>query len=187
VQLAEFQRGRDLVAEVRVASAAATIAAAMRDEVRALDVRVPVRIERVSDRVRESTLNERMMALLSAVLGGAALLLASAALYGLLAYAVSRQRREIGVRLALGARPTQVMWLIQRESLRLVAVGVAAGVAAALVLGRFVRTLLFEVAPTDHVALASAAAIMVTVAALAAWVPARRATRVDPLVALRFD
>lgn len=186
-QLAEFQRGRDLVAEVRVASSIPAIAAAMRDEVRAIDAHVPVGIERVSDRVRDSTLNERLMARLSAVLGGAALLLACAALYGLLAYAVSRQRRDIGIRLALGARPAQVMWLIQRESLRLVAVGVVAGVAAALALGRFVRTLLFQVESTDHVALASAAAIMVTVAALAAWVPARRATRVDPLVALRFE
>ncbi len=186
-QLAEFQRGRDLVAEVRVASTTATIAAAVRDEVRAIDVHMPVRIERVSDRVRQSTLNERLMALLSAVLGGAALLLASAALYGLLAYAVSRQRREIGVRLALGAQPTQVMWLVQRESLRLVAVGVVVGVAAAIALGRFAGALLFQVAPTDRIALGSAAAIMVAVAALAAWIPARRATRIDPLVALRFE
>ena len=146
-----------------------------------------MRIESVADRVRESTLNERMIAALAAGLGGIALLLSSAGLYGLLAYAVSRHSREIGLRIALGAEPRSVLWMVQRESLLVSAFGIAAGLGAALALGRFVRTLLFEVTPADPLALTAASLVMLLVASGAAYLPARRAASVDPVVALKRD
>jgi ABC-type antimicrobial peptide transport system permease subunit len=100
---------------------------------------------------------------------------------------VSRHRHEIGVRIALGARPRSVMWMVQRESLILAAIGIAVGLGGTLALGRFVRTLLFQVAPTDPVALVTASAVMLLVAAGAALFPSHRAARVDPVVALRSD
>jgi ABC-type antimicrobial peptide transport system permease subunit len=121
------------------------------------------------------------------VLGLAALALAAAGLYGLLGYAVSRHAREIGLRIALGAEPASVMWMVQRESLALVTVGVLAGVGGAFALARYVESLLFEIAPTDPTALGAACAFMLLVGTAATYVPARRAARVDPLVALKTD
>ena len=175
---------RDLFAVVRVASVAS---AAARDPRRArdLDRRVPVRIETVADRIRESTLNERLIAALAAGLGFIALILACAGLYGLLAYAVSRHGREIGLRIALGARRIGAVdgaariAGARRDRHR-------AGLAAALALGRFVQTMLFQVTPADPLALAAASASC-------SWshprrvLPARRAASVDPVVALKRD
>ena len=177
---------RNLVAVVRVPSASGA-ATAVQGLARSIDPRVPVRIESVADRVRESTLNERTIAALAAGLGGIALLLSSASLYGLLAYAVSRHSREIGLRIALGAEPRSVLWLVQRESLLLAAFGIAAGLGAALALGRFVRTLLFEVTPADPLALTAASLAMLLVSSGAAYLPARRAASVDPVVALKRE
>jgi predicted permease len=177
---------RNLVVVLRAAPGAVT-AAAIRDAARRVDPRVPVRIERVADRIRESTLNERVLAGLAAGLGLIALALASTGLYGLIAFAVSRHHREIGLRMALGARPRGVLWMVQRQSLAVVVAGTAAGLAATFVLGRYVRTLLFEVTPADPLSLAGACGVMLLVAAVASFVPARRATRIDPLAALRCD
>jgi predicted permease len=177
---------RNLVVVARVRSSGAT-ASAIRQEARQLDARVPIRIETVADRIRESTLNERMLAALSGGLGVIALILACAGLYGLLAYSVSRHGREIGLRMALGARPFSVLWMVQRESLVLAAVGIIVGLAGALALGRYVRTLLFEVTPADPGALGAACLVMLLVAAAAAYVPARRAAAVDPVVALKRE
>jgi ABC-type antimicrobial peptide transport system permease subunit len=171
---------------VRTANLPAAAATA-RQIVRALDTRVPVRIETVADRIRESTLTERLVATLAATLGVAALVLAAAGLYGLLGYAVSRHAREIGLRIALGAEPASVMWMVQRESLALASVGVLAGVAGAFALGRYVQAMLFEITPTDPAALGAACAFMFLVVVAATYVPARRAARVDPLVALKTD
>jgi ABC-type antimicrobial peptide transport system permease subunit len=146
---------------------------------------VPLRLETVADRIRESTLNERLIAVLAGALGAAALILACAGLYGLLAYGVSRHSREIGLRIALGARPASVHWMVERESLALVALGIAAGLGGALALGRFVRTMLFDVTPADPIALAAASAVMLLVACGAAYVPARRAAAVDPVITLK--
>jgi len=180
-------RGRDLFVELRTASPAA-VAASVRQIVRGIDRRMPFRVETVADRVRESTLTERVMAVLAGGLGAAALLLACASLYGLLAYTVSRRRREIGVRLALGARHASVMWLVQRESLALTAAGIAAGLGATIVLARFVGTsLLFQTAPTDPIALGISAVVMLAIASAAAYVPARAALRIDPVRALRSE
>ena len=100
---------------------------------------------------------------------------------------MSRHGREIGIRIALGARPASVLWMVQRESLVLAAAGIAAGLGGALALGRFVRTMLFQVTPADPAALAAASLVMLAVAASAAYLPARRAARVDPVIALRCE
>ena len=132
--------------------------------VRAIDPRVPVHVETVADRIRESTLTERLIAVLAAALGVAALILACAGLYGLLAYAVSRHGREIGLRIALGARPASVLWMVQRESLVLAAIGIVAGLGGALALGRFVRTMLFQVTPADPARAGRGQPVMLAVA-----------------------
>ena len=144
-----------------------------------------MRIETVADRIRDSTINERVLALLAGCLGVIALLLACAGLYGLLAYSVLRHTGEIAIRMALGARPRAVLGMVQRESLVLAAVGNAAGLGGTLALGRFVRSMLYEVTPGDPLALAAAGVTMLLVAAGAAYLPARRAALVDPVVALK--
>ena len=128
--------------------------------------------------------------LLTALLGGFGvfgLLLGALGLYGLLAYLVSQRRREIGVRLALGAAPADVRGLVLRHGLALAAAGTVIGLGAALALGRFVEAILYDVAPTDPVTLAAVAAALLGVAALAAWLPAQRAAAVQPLEALRAE
>jgi putative ABC transport system permease protein len=179
------QRSENLFAEVRAAGPIAPVAAAIRREVRALDAVVPMRLETVTDRINESLVTERIVAMLATALGLAALLLACAALYGLVAYTVARQTREIGLRLALGAERFTVLRTVMSESLVLAGLGIVAGVAAALWLGRYAGALLFQLSPRDPVSIGAAAAIMLIVAGLAAFVPARRAARVDPVVALR--
>jgi ABC-type antimicrobial peptide transport system permease subunit len=155
--------------------------------VRSIDPRVPVRIETVADRIRESLVKERSLAVLAVTLGVAALILACGGLYGLIAYSVSRRTKEIGILLALGANPRSVLTMIVRESMTLAAAGTIVGIGASLALGRFARTLLFQVSPTDAVSIAAAAGLMLLVALGAALLPARRAAGVDPSVALRAE
>ena len=176
---------RNLFAEIRLVSQPSSIVERTRHEVQALDARVPVRLETVADRIRESLVKERVMALLASGLGCTALALAGAGLYGLLAYAVSRQQKEIGLRLALGASGGSVLWDVLRDCLIVAAMGVAIGGGISLALGRYVRTLLFQVSTTDALSLAAASATILVVATLAGFLPARRAAAVDPAVALR--
>jgi putative ABC transport system permease protein len=184
-QLPEFMAGENLVAEVRAAGAVMPVAENVRREVRALDGAVPVRIQTITDRIRASLVTERVVATLAIGLGLAALALACTGLYGLLAYTVSRQTNEIGLRLALGATRAGMLRMVLRQSLVLGAVGIAAGLAASVALGRFARNLLFQVTATDPLALAVAGLVMLAVALAAGFFPARRAARIDPVVALR--
>jgi ABC-type antimicrobial peptide transport system permease subunit len=160
---------------------------ALRREVREMDSRIPLRIETVSDRIRASLVRERVTAILATGLGLVALALACAALYGLLAYAVSRQSHEIGLRIALGADRPSVLRLVLRECLVMTLAGTVLGVGASLALGRYAASLLYEISPRDPGAVTVSAALMMTVALLAALVPARRAMLIDPVVALRQD
>jgi hypothetical protein len=137
--------------------------------------------------VQGSILRERLMATLSGFFGVLALLLATIGLYGILSYAVARRTNEIGIRMALGARTREVVWLVLREALVLVLIGIVAGIPAVLVIARFAETLLFDLSATDPVSLAVAGVVMLAVAIIAAYLPARRATRIDPLVALRYE
>ncbi len=139
----------------------------------------------LDDQVDASLTQERLVAMLSGFFGALALLLAGLGLYGVMSHAVSRQRTEIGIRLALGASPRGVVGMVLGRVGVLVAAGVAAGCVATLWAAGFARTLLWGIEPRDPVTLAVAAAVLVAVGALAGWLPARRASRVDPATVLR--
>ncbi|MDQ3917083.1 MAG: ABC transporter permease, partial [Acidobacteriota bacterium] len=137
--------------------------------------------------VESSLLRERLMATLSGSFGLLALVLACIGLYGVMSYGVAVRTNEIGIRLALGAQGRDVLRLILREAVLLVVVGVAAGLPAALAAARLASDLLYGVTPADPVSLSLAVLLMLAVATLASYLPARRATRVDPMVALRYE
>jgi predicted permease len=145
------------------------------------------RAETISDGMERSLLRERVTAMLSGFFGGLALLLAAIGLYGLMAYSVTRRTREIGIRMALGARREPVRWLILRETLLLAAAGVAIGLPCTLAGSRLIASLLYGVSTRDPLMLVVPCGILIAVAAAAGWLPARRATRVDPMVALRDE
>jgi predicted permease len=173
---------------VRAAGEASALVAALRREVRGLDPQLPIfNVKTFAEQISESVSRERLVALLSSFFGFFALLLASLGLYGVMAYAVTRRTREIGIRMALGARAGNVLWLVLRETLLLVCVGVAVGLPLALAATRLTEGLLFGLTPNDPLTLALAVAVMVVIAALAGYLPARRAAQVDPLRALRHE
>jgi putative ABC transport system permease protein len=147
----------------------------------------------ISDvRTMESVLSDsvsspRFQAILLLVFAGLALALAVIGVYGMVSYTVSERTNEIGIRVAMGARRADIARLVLREALTLAFFALAAGLAASLALSRVLQTLLFEVTPSDPVTLASVCGVILAVSALAAILPARRATRVDPMVALRYE
>jgi predicted permease len=135
----------------------------------------------------ESLLRERLISTLATGFGALALLLSAVGLYGVLAYSVGRRTAEIGIRMTLGARPGQVVWGVLSETLWRVTLGLAAGALASIPLAKLAEKLLYGVAPTDAVALAGSAALLVAVSLLASYLPARRAGRIDPAAALRSE
>lgn len=137
--------------------------------------------------VSQSTGRERFFAELVSAFGIVETLLAAIGLYGVLAFTVARRTPEIGIRLALGATNWRVRWLVLRQSLVMIGVGLAAGVPLALILTRYIRTLLYGIEPNDPWSFAAAALLMAAVGAAAAWIPAQRASKVDPMAALRNE
>jgi putative ABC transport system permease protein len=137
--------------------------------------------------VNESLLQPRMVALLSAFFGGLALLLAMIGLYGVTAYGVARRQAEIGIRMALGAQPGSVIWLVLREVAVMLAIGTIIGLVASMAAGRLVASLLYDVKPDDAVPLAVAAVVLGIATGIAAYLPAHRAARLDPMAALREE
>ncbi|MFL6281061.1 MAG: FtsX-like permease family protein, partial [Vicinamibacterales bacterium] len=141
----------------------------------------------MSRRLSQQVARERSVAYLTSVFAGLALVLASVGLYGVLAYVVAHRNREIGVRMALGARRSEVVALVFRESAVLASIGLTVGLAAAPLATRSLQNMFFEVRTLDTLTVLSVAGIMLFVALLATIIPARRATRVDPIVALRCE
>jgi predicted permease len=158
----------------------------IRRQVAALDPLVPIYdVSTLEDRIAESVVNERLIAALSTLLSTIATLLAVVGLYGVMAYTVTRRTREIGIRMALGALGRQVAAAVLREAGVLVAIGLAVGLAASWFLGRYAESQLYGVTPADPATIAGAAVVLAIIATLAALVPARRASRVSPITALR--
>jgi putative ABC transport system permease protein len=172
---------------LRTAAAPAGVLAAARRIVRELDPAVPPSLNSFTRVVAASLQSRRFHLALVSVFGGTALLLAMAGIYGVMACAVARRRREIGVRMALGARAGDVLRLVVGQGMATAAVGVAIGLAGALALTRVMGSLLFGVSATDPLTFAGVAALLALVALVACYVPARRAARADPLVALRSE
>ena len=137
--------------------------------------------------IEESLLRDRLMATLSGFFGGLALLLASIGLYGILSYGVVTRTKEIGIRMALGAPRREVLKLVLREAVLLVLIGVAVGLPIVFAATRFASAMLFDLKPTDPISLGLAALLSFVVAVVAGYIPARRATKVDPLIALRYE
>jgi predicted permease len=148
---------------------------------------VTVSFQGLKPMIEATILRERLMATLSGFFGLLALLLACIGLYGILSYGVASRTNEIGIRMALGARSRDVLWLILREALLLVTIGVAVGLPIVFAVTRLASTLLFGLTPTDPVSLLLAALLMLAVAMAAGYLPSRRATRVDPMEALRCE
>jgi len=140
-----------------------------------------------STQVDESLVRERLLATLSGFFGALALLLATIGLYGVMSYNVARRRNEIGIRMALGAEQSRVLRMVLGEVCLLVFIGLAAGLAATLATTGFVSSFLYGLTPNDPRTLGSAAAILAMVAILAGYLPARRASRLDPMTALREE
>jgi putative ABC transport system permease protein len=173
---------------VRTAGEPTAVAAAAQREVRALDAGLPVfNLRTLAEIVRGSMARTSFTMLLLGTASAVALLLGVVGIYGVVAYAVSLRTREIGVRIALGARPGDVSRMVTRQGTVLAVIGVAAGLAGAAALTRFLTALLHGVSPTDPLTLGGAALTLLASALVASWLPARRAARVDPTTALRAD
>ena len=160
----------------------------IRNIVAAVDPEEPVaRIESMDKVLAHSIALQRFLMTLMGIFAGLALVLAAVGIYGVLSYQIARRTHEIGIRMALGANPSDVLRLVLREGMFVVLAGVLVGVAAAFGLSRFLASVLFGVRPADPLTFASVVFVLVVVALLACYIPARRATRVDPLVALRYE
>jgi putative ABC transport system permease protein len=179
--------GRGGVAVFRTSLDPATLSRWVRREFAALDPTLPVEMQTMEERVDRYRQRPRFIAALVAGFASLGLLLAAVGLYGLLAFLVAQRTREIGVRMALGARPRDVALRVQWQAGAWISVGMAAGVAGSLALSGAIRGLLFEVSPADPISLAVPAVTLCAVGALAAWLPSRRAAQVDPVVALRCE
>ena len=173
---------------LRYAGTGEALTDAVRQRLSAVDPNLPVyRINTLDLEARESVLRQRLLALVSTSFGSVALLLAAVGLYGLMSFAVAQRRKEIGVRMALGAGRGRVVRMTLAESLTLITFGVLIGVPSGVIVMHVSRSLLFGLTPGDPLSVGLVVAILAAVVLVAAYIPARRAARVDPMVALRVD
>jgi len=160
----------------------------VRTAVKTLDATMPVyELKTLEAQLDETLRTDRLIALLSAGFGLLATVLASIGLYGVMAFVVARRRKELGIRLALGAEPAGVVWLVMREVLGLLAIGLAVGIPAAIGLGRLVSTQLYGIQPNDPWMAVGTMALLTLVSTAAGLIPARTASRIDPILALRYE
>jgi predicted permease len=161
---------------------------AIRNEVRALDSQIPVEdFTTLEDRLRRSTVRQRLYMRLLTAFAVMGLVLTAIGIYGVISYAASRRTHEIGVRMALGAKRNNVLALVIRKGLTLILIGVVIGVAGALALTRVLKSLLYDVTATDPVTFIAVSLLLIAVGLIACYVPARRATKIDPMSALRYE
>ncbi len=187
VPLAQDYRA-NMALHVRSTGEPEAMMAVVRREVQAMDASLPLyNIKTLEEQRNSSLYTSRLAATLLTVFGLLALLLAAVGLYGVMAHAVNRRTREIGIRLALGAQGRDVLRQMLGEGMALVMIGVALGLAGAIALTRLMKTLLFGVSATDPLTFSVIVGLLLVVALFACFIPARRATRVDPLVALRSE
>jgi predicted permease len=186
-QVNEFL-GSNVEFVVRAANESAPLESSIRNVVRELDPSLPVyNLWSMNELVSKSVVQPRFLALLLATFSGIALFLAAIGIYGVMAYSVTQRTQEIGVRMALGARPFHVLRLVLGQSLGMLLIGIVIGLAGAFALTRLMRTLLFEISVTDPLTYVSVIGLLTVVALLACYIPARRAAKVDPLIALRYE
>jgi predicted permease len=173
---------------VRTSGDPERVVSAIRREAAELDPAVPVRQTlTLSEQFDNNIAQERMLTTLCSFFGALALLLAAVGLYGVMAQSVARRVREIGIRMALGAQGAEVLWLVLREVILMVGIGALIGLPAAFALTRLVTTYLFGLTPQDPLSIAGSVSVLLAITALAGLIPARRATRVDPMIALRYE
>jgi predicted permease len=173
---------------VRTMTASAAAYNVVRNEVKQIDSSMPVyRMKTLQAQLDETLLTDRLVALLSAGFGLLATLLASIGLYGVMAFVVARRRKELGIRLALGAQPGRVIWMVMREVVVLLSIGLAVGIPAAMTLGQFVSSQLYGIQPRDPWIAGGTMLLLAVVSAAAGLIPAHRASRIDPILALRYE
>jgi predicted permease len=173
---------------VRISGSPGAVVPQIRQTLKQINRNLPVDdVVSLSDHIGRSLVQQKLVARLASFFGLLALLLACVGLYGVMSYGVARRTNEIGIRMALGARNRGVLWLVLREALTLVVIGLVIGVLTSLVVTKTAASLLYELKPNDPLTIALATLLLAAVAALAGYVPARRAARVDPMVALREE
>jgi len=173
---------------VRTQRGSSTTYNQIRSEVRQLDPGIPVySMKTVESQLDETLLTDRLIAMLSAGFGLLATLLASIGLYGVMAFVVARRKKELGIRLALGAQPAFIIWMVMREVLLLLALGLIIGIPTAMVLGRYVGSQLYGLQPRDPQIAVWTVVLLTVVSGLAGLIPAQRASRIDPILALRHE
>jgi ABC-type antimicrobial peptide transport system permease subunit len=173
---------------VRTAGDPLAFAPVLRQTAAEIDRRAIVyNIATAQELVDRSLLRERLVASISALFGALAVLLAAVGLYGVLSYGIARRTRELGIRIAIGAEARSILAMVLREAGSMLALGVVVGLAAAWWLGRIVSRLLYGVQPDDLASIGIAVGVLMAAGTLAAWIPARRAARIDPIQALRYE
>jgi len=172
---------------VRTAVDPRSLVEVMRHKARARSAEVPVKFTTLEASLYQDLAAPRFRTLLLGIFAGLAVCLAMAGVYGLMAYLVSQRTNEIGVRMALGASSSNVLWLVFRQGMAFASVGLALGVGGAVAATRLLTSVLFEVKPSDLITYASVTVLLGAVALLASYIPARRATKIDPMVALRYE
>jgi predicted permease len=173
---------------VRTLTSSAASYNVVRNEVKQLDTTMPVyEMKTLEAQLDETLLSDHLIALLSAGFGFLATILASIGLYGVMAFVVVRRRKELGIRLALGAQPGSVIWLVMKEVLLLLAIGLAVGIPAAIGAGRYISAQLYGIQPSDPFIAISTTVLLAVVSVAAGLIPAHRASRIDPILALRHE